>query len=85
MSLCVFVNYAISIHILYGLSLQSGECFGCAGNSRERLRDKLVSLGLGRKHGGVTIESDDLIACPQDSDNVGKLTSDFSSSCDFSS
>lgn len=66
--------------------MQSGECFGCVGNSSERLRDKLVSLGLGRKHEGVDMESDELIACcTHDSDNVGELTSDFSSSCVFSS
>lgn len=38
------------LYNLYGLSLQSGECFGFVGNSSERLRVKLVSLGLGRKN-----------------------------------
>lgn len=36
---------------MYGLSLQSGECFGLDGNWSDRLLDnKLVSLGLGLKN-----------------------------------
>lgn len=89
---CWFVclNYE-SIHNLYGLSLQSGECFGCVGNSSDRLRDKLVSLGLGRSNGHVGWESDALIACLHTSDSVGGLISvispllSASSAGDFSS
>lgn len=77
----------ISIQSLYGLSLQSIECFGGAGKSSERLRARLVSLGLGRKRGGVVLESDDLIDGVHDSVEVGGggSISDFSSSGDFSS
>ena len=84
----MYLNYVFKIHNLYGLSLQSGECFGSVGNSSERLRAKLVSLGLGRKNGHELLDSDDLIACLHDSDSVGGLTSVFSSfnssPCDFS-
>lgn len=34
-------------HWAYGLSLQSGECFVRGGNVSDRLRWRLVSLGLG--------------------------------------
>lgn len=71
------LNYE-SIHNLYGLSLQSGECFGCVGNSSDRLRVKLVSLGLGRNNGPVVLESDALIACLHTSESVGGLISVFS-------
>lgn len=40
---------------MYGLSLQSGECFGFDGNWSDRLRVRLVSLGLGLKN--VCVES----------------------------
>lgn len=73
------LNYE-SFHNLHGLSLQSGECFGLLGNSSDRLRVKLVSLGLGRSNGHIVSESDDLIASLHDSDSVGGLTSVFSPS-----
>lgn len=87
MSVFAFLNCE-SIHNLYGLSLQSGECFGCVGNSSDRLRVKLVSLGLGRNNGHVALASDAIIACLHTSDSVGGFNSVFSpslSSCDFSS